>query len=324
MKSSLQVLDYLDELRDHINMRRPQYMIMQDRGNWHQLCSALDLVTDTIHATRSYVELEFPEDTGQRHLLLYGLLQALFLQQDGLRHIAQALGVQIQFPRTLRQIRDIRNDAIGHPSKRGLGQGQQSSHFINGMSISKRSFQIMTARSNKSGHEFRDFDPVAMVHMQACWVNRFMQYLLQEIAAREEQHRVRFAETKIVDFLPDTMEDHYGDLLKSVVTTCPVSRNRARAHAWALLDAYVALESELVRRGELPASEWASFHLEQVVSPLRSLIEFFDSKADMIEWRDDALLLAGSARENHKQVRLVALHFDAEYRPDHGPAGQKR
>jgi hypothetical protein len=50
------------------------------------------------------------------YLKLYELLQALFLQQDAVKHLCEALAVPNdpdQFPR-LRPIREARNASIGH------------------------------------------------------------------------------------------------------------------------------------------------------------------------------------------------------------------
>ena len=124
------VHDLIRAIRDIINVPRPQHAIMQRIHDWHQLCSALDVVEDTTQAIHSYAAVEYPDDTGQRYLLLYGLLQALYVHQDGIKNIAEALGMNATLPPVMQDVRRIRNDAVGHPSKRGFKEGRTTHHFI--------------------------------------------------------------------------------------------------------------------------------------------------------------------------------------------------
>ena len=82
----------IQNIRKYINIPRNQYVLMKDELYWYQLCSALDIVEDTSNAAESYFNLEFPNDVGYKYLLLYGVLQALFIQQDAIKHISEVIG----------------------------------------------------------------------------------------------------------------------------------------------------------------------------------------------------------------------------------------
>jgi hypothetical protein len=43
----------------------------------------------------------------------------LFVQQDAVMHAAEAIGLGYKFPEDLLAVREVRNNAIGHPTKRG-------------------------------------------------------------------------------------------------------------------------------------------------------------------------------------------------------------
>lgn len=68
-------------------------------------------------------ELRIQKGVSARDLYIYGLLQALFLQQDAANGISTALlGKKIDFKQeypSLFEIREIRNDTVGHPTLRG-------------------------------------------------------------------------------------------------------------------------------------------------------------------------------------------------------------
>lgn len=51
---------------------------------WPQLLSVLDTIEDSQAAINYYIRSDFPTDYGGKYLFVYGLLQALFLQQDAI------------------------------------------------------------------------------------------------------------------------------------------------------------------------------------------------------------------------------------------------
>ena len=74
-------------------------------------------------AVEYYSEQSYPEDTKGRYLYTYGLLQALFVQQDAVESInavitdAQRVDWHALFPEAY-NIREMRNDVVGHPTNR--------------------------------------------------------------------------------------------------------------------------------------------------------------------------------------------------------------
>jgi len=90
---------------------------------WIRLCACLDVIDDTTWAMRAYQEDIANEElaiTGMNYLRLYGVMQAIYAQQDALKHIGTAIGAPLEFKgkyRRLGEIRFLRNVAIGHPSR---------------------------------------------------------------------------------------------------------------------------------------------------------------------------------------------------------------
>jgi len=60
--------------------------VRKDPDNWDRICSSSDVINDTTKAIKSYVKSDYPnENVGFQYLFIYGLLQALYLQQDAAR-----------------------------------------------------------------------------------------------------------------------------------------------------------------------------------------------------------------------------------------------
>lgn len=130
-------------LRDIINEPRRQSLLMKSPNGWEQAPSSMDVLEDTQYAIASFRKLEWPPDDGSRYLLTYGLLQALFLQQDAAIHLSEACGYKQQFSQSLKTIRDVRHSAIGHPTKRDRPAPTSFNHIIR-MSLAKEGFSLIT------------------------------------------------------------------------------------------------------------------------------------------------------------------------------------
>jgi hypothetical protein len=132
----------LGDLRDFISAPERRASFMNDQQRWLKLCSAMDLLGDTQWAIEAFLDVHpdvvADETTGDHYLAAYGVLQAMFLQQDSLRHIHETLGVPFALDATLGHIRSIRNDSAGHPSDRKGGRF----NFIVRHYLSRQGFQV--------------------------------------------------------------------------------------------------------------------------------------------------------------------------------------
>lgn len=120
-----------DRIRNFINSPRKQSNLLEDSATWNKLCSSLDLIGDTQIAIDAYPQLFSMQEEGISYLIVYGILQALLLQQDAAKHIGDALNIKVKLPKALEEIRIIRNSAAGHPSYQ-RENGLAKSSFITG------------------------------------------------------------------------------------------------------------------------------------------------------------------------------------------------
>ena len=100
----------------------------------------MDIIGDTDMAIASYRQLEPSDDLGILYLTTYGLLQVLFVQQDAIRHAAEAVDFNYAFSQELRDIREVRNCAVGHPARRD--RPRTESFGINRTSLSQQGFTL--------------------------------------------------------------------------------------------------------------------------------------------------------------------------------------
>jgi hypothetical protein len=92
---------------------------------YNQLFTSIDLIEDSQIAIEEFESAESLGKQGRSTLLIYGLLQSLFLQQDGLYHLYKCVVdesiKQTDFFDTFsfdKNIREVRNDIAGHTTNR--------------------------------------------------------------------------------------------------------------------------------------------------------------------------------------------------------------
>jgi hypothetical protein len=113
------VRDAEQALRSFISCPPHQSFLLPDTRRWNMICAALDVLGDTEAALDAY--LDAPA-AGHPYINAYGLLQALYLQQDAVRHIFEAVDKAFTPSEALKEVRRIRNETIGHPTNIAHGK----------------------------------------------------------------------------------------------------------------------------------------------------------------------------------------------------------
>jgi len=133
------------KIRNLINESRKKNLLRKNEQLWHKLCSSLDVIQDTDAAMTAYQKNAFPKDEGEQYIRVYGILQALVVQQDATKHLIESLQVGMAREKkdeALRVIRDIRNRSTGHPTEKT--HGGVSYNFISRVTMHKEGYRLMS------------------------------------------------------------------------------------------------------------------------------------------------------------------------------------
>lgn len=183
--------EILARIRRLVNEPRKQHELIKAGPAWLQLCSAMDVVADAEWALDSHARGEHAANSpGLLYLAHYGFLQAAYLQQDAAVAIQRCLGV-VDGDRSrdsgLKRIRDLRNQAVGHPAGGKFG----AVHFIVRATMRSDGFDLMS-RADDGGVKQHDVDCRELREVQ----NRGIADVLREVVrALEEEvqlHKARF------------------------------------------------------------------------------------------------------------------------------------
>jgi len=256
---------YTREIRDFINKPMKQFNLLKNHKLWNQLCSSLDVIGDSDLAISAYINSEFGTNDGDKYLRLYGVLQALFLQQDAVTNLCESLGLpnNLTSHPKLKEIRDIRNDSIGHPTKRG---NYQSYHFISRVTITNSGFQLISDYGNNKT-TFKDISVIDLIKEQRKYLPEILKKVINVLKAEEKAHKDKFKMEKLEAVFPATFSYYIDKIFESVGKS--EHAQLGLMHVELVKEVMDNLKESLQKRGiEIDTYDSIKYHYELLEYPI--------------------------------------------------------
>jgi hypothetical protein len=189
------------KIRDFVTQRRIQDKLMGNKPRYLQLCSCMDTVGDTQDAINAYVENidKKAENKGELYLIVYGLLQSIFVQQDACIDMAATLSIDdhIRNYSELFNIRETRSQIIGHPTNYSHKRMHGNSYnTIIQHSLSRKSLEFISD-NNPVGKTINEVNIEDIIAKQELYISEILDKILKEIKLRDDQHKKLFREVKL-------------------------------------------------------------------------------------------------------------------------------
>lgn len=207
-----------NQIRDYINNPRKHYELRQNKALFSQLCSSLDVIGDTEEAIAAFKAKEFGDSKAAHYLAVYGLLQAIYVQQDAVNNLCESLGIPERINKylKLKEIREIRNDTVGHPTRRDKQKGRPSSyHHISRMSLNQTGFKLASFFSDGTS-QFRSINIPELIEEQRRFISEILSTLIANLEAEEKAHKEKFCMEKLVDIFPDTLVYNFEKIFEGI------------------------------------------------------------------------------------------------------------
>jgi hypothetical protein len=208
-----------NQIRNLINIPHRHFELRQNNALFSQLCSSLDVIEDTEDAITAFKEKDFGQDKPSLYLTIYGLLQAIFVQQDAVVNLCEALGIKetIDISPNLKEIREIRNDSIGHPTKRKRPNAKVTSyHHITQVTLGKSGFNLTSYFSDGSSPQFTYVDISSLINEQSKYISAILTKLVISLELDEKKHRDKYRMEKLSALFPKTLDYYVEKLLEGV------------------------------------------------------------------------------------------------------------
>ncbi|HOI73006.1 MAG TPA: hypothetical protein PLO63_02555 [Syntrophales bacterium] len=298
------------EIRNYINNPRKQYALIQNKAAWNMLCSCLDLIDDTELAIEAYELAPEPDDQRGKYLLTYGILQSLFLQQDAVCNLCEALNIEYSPDMILRQIREIRNDSIGHPTKRGGGQGK-AFNFISRTSMSKKSFQLMTTYANGQSPLFRTINISSLIRKQQKILMLVLVNVLKMLDREEAEHKAMLREDCIIDAFPSVLNYYFEKLYEAAHGSIPAEFGSI--HIKLISEVLEEFKRKLDKRGILYAYDSIKYNLDLLVYPIAQLKAYFAEPSSSDLNNKSAHIFIYFIKCHVEEIKKMAEELDGQY-----------
>lgn len=179
----------------------------KNTGNWSKLWSSFDNIKDSLEVIKEYLNLK-----SGGYLAIYGVLQALIVQQDALQHIEESLGLLtkkffLDYP-DLYNIRFVRSEIVGHPTQTMI-KGRGSSYnegTVTYTSISPGTGLRIVNYSvwSKNGYSSKSVNILDIINKQAELLNGEIKGIMNKIKDNEEKHMKKFKKESLSDLLRTT------------------------------------------------------------------------------------------------------------------------
>lgn len=303
-----EINELTNSVRGHINTHRYQSVLLDDSKTWNQICSSLDVIGDSLYAVESYDAKSFPEDVGLKYIYTYGILQALFLMQDALRHLSEAFDISYELTGTLKEIRNIRNASIGHPTKQDQ-KGERYYNYISRISMAKSGFDLMRSFGDRE-HVFVHVNLANACTDQLQGIIDAYRNIVQKLEEIDRMHKEKFKDNPLADIFSSAMGYFFEKISQGIHSHSYGDREFGHRNVELLKDTYEKFKAALVKRNEL--NEYTGFDLNEYFHAIGRLDEYLSGSDTSME-EADARIYLSYLRHEHERFVAIAKEIDENY-----------
>ena len=304
--SQVNLQNKIRELRDLINSSicyKQGAWDRKDEGDWSKLWTAVDNLEDTQLAIDEYASLK-----NFSRLAVYGLLQSMYVQQDAISHLEKAINIPIpdwkkDYP-GLSNIRDIRNETIGHPiSEKGLYTSISHTDNLNVLDYGVWS---------KDGFQHKTIDLKDIVNTQHNLLIKEIERVMEKINTDEELHRQNFNDKSLLSLLAST--GYHIQKLWSFEK----SREYAQVNLASLKSIYKNFKEEIKKRFkidkvdeqgvQIPGLILVVQHVDKILPRIEKMVPM-DDNVDQL----DLDVYVESLDKSFDNLRKMAKEIDDEF-----------
>jgi hypothetical protein len=296
------------QIRNVFNIPRRHKNTRGNRASFNQACSALDAIGDTELALQEFKANSSSFTTGITYILAYGVLQAIFLQQDAIKHLALSLNLPFQLPDELREIRELRNDAIGHPTSRDINRRKKikSFHHISRVTLSKAGFQLMSTYSDNDSYDFKNVHFDSIIKIQSDFSEKLLDDILNKLKDDENTHRGKFMNNKLSDCFHSSLPYIFSKVREGVRGT--TNREFALSNYKSIMEAISSFEKRLIDRGEEESIEYIK---NDLAYPIEKVLHYLEGK-ESVDLRAAEIFIEYIERQV-ELLKQIAKEIDEKY-----------
>jgi hypothetical protein len=265
----------------------------------------MDIIDDTLFALGAYVKQEH-NDQGLAYLEIFGVLQALSVQQDAVRKLyriikGNPIDLETEYP-DIKRVRDCRVSVAGHPAG-----GNQASHFLVRYTVSKWGFELW--KYDKTGARTAEqISLLELIAKQAAALNAAVGNLVAFMEAEDRSHKERFMGNSLEEIFK--MSSYFsGKLFESISTRNEIGLVGVGCITEILSNFLRALTQ---RSSHFEKAGFVSYDIPRVEYAINKFEQYI--KGDQTHNENDAYILASFIQMELDHLRAIAKEIDDDYR----------
>ena len=191
--------DLIKRIRKHIQRLERMSLLIPNRKKWIGITASIDVLEDSSWAIEYYVENDYPSDMKGKYLYTYGLLQALFVQQDAVENIYEVffdekIKWKEEYPKAY-VVREMRNDVTGHP----LNRDNHFFIYLVQMYMKKDSISYLKDDVKTLENEMIKVNLMESIEDSAKCINHVLARVLEKLDSEHKVYIMNHKDVKMVD-----------------------------------------------------------------------------------------------------------------------------
>lgn len=298
----------IHKLRDIINSSicyKQGVWERKDKGDWSKLWAAVDNIEDTQLAIDEYSSLkEFSR------LAIYGLLQSMFVQQDVISHLENAIKIptpdwEKDYPK-LHNIRNIRHETVGHPISNEYERFTSISHLNNLNILDYGVWSI-------NGFKHRSINLKEIISIQHYLLVIEIERVIKKIIVDEKKHKQNFKGKSLIKLLDST--GYHIEKLWSFER----SREYSKINFETLKSIYKNYKEEIKKRFKLSKIDEQGVQIPGLIDVIQHIEKILPKIEKMIPMDDtvdqlDLDVYVESLNKSFDELRKMAIEIDDEFK----------
>lgn len=300
-----------DIISNKINKANFKSNFLKGNDNYKKAFVSLDLIEDSQSAIDEFLNLDENILPGRTTLYIYGVLQSLFCQQDGILHLYKLIvDNSIKIGTLFEQFhfdsghREIRNDIVGHPTNRNNGK---ELYYLAKGSNTKYAFTYAGFTQNLEKFRVKDVDLRKLITEQEIFVTEVLNAVNTEIDNKIQELKKKFKDMALLE-LTKGMSYDISKIYEGISHDYPI----VMANINCLTKAISSIKEELHKRynNAVPYEILQQFDLLEYI--LEKFINWVDK--DELIGNMDAKVFHEGLEKQFEELESMLKSIDEEFK----------
>ena len=305
----------IDEIQNLVDEPRKQHSLDRRSASYLILLSCIEIIKFTEKALESYLKTDVNRsDIGVEFLNMFGVLQALYVQQDAVRNLHEVLDIPYTMDPSIERIRSIRHDAGGHPTNRG---GKKAVNFFNVGNFEDQGIELITGYPSETAGEIRIPNRICIsinlphfINTQKSVFTEVLNNVIETLKEEQVEHRGKFAGRTLTSAF-QTTGYFFSKISEIAISSDPSYDPLVLGCVDDILKAIGEFKEGLKERGE--PDDTISHMYENLDYALQHIKGCFGGSTETHINRKDAYMLAHFAEHEVQELKEIAQEIDERY-----------